>query len=90
VCERETIPNIVLKTNVPSASNCSSIELPLSLTGKTYLANVLCKKYGIHGVVTVTIGDLAVMYPGDLLKGLAAHLGSIKQSPSAVGRNTWG
>ncbi|KAK3838805.1 MAG: P-loop containing nucleoside triphosphate hydrolase protein [Linnemannia gamsii] len=53
-------------------------------TGKTYLANVLCRKHGIDRVVTVTIGDLAIMYPGDLLKGLATYLGSIKQFSKTV------
>ncbi|KAG0081743.1 hypothetical protein BGZ90_005105 [Linnemannia elongata] len=53
-------------------------------TGKTYLANVLCKKYGVERVVTVTIGDLAIMYPGDLLKGLTTYLGSSRQFSKTV------
>ncbi|KAF9926426.1 hypothetical protein FBU30_003991 [Linnemannia zychae] len=53
-------------------------------TGKTYLANVLCKKYVVDRVVTVTIGDLAVMYPGDLLKGLVTYFKSIRQFSKAV------
>ncbi|KAF9127531.1 hypothetical protein BGW39_005798 [Mortierella sp. 14UC] len=53
-------------------------------TGKTYLANMLCRKHGIDRVLTVTIGDLAIMYPGDLLKGLTTYLGSIKDFPKTV------
>ncbi|OAQ34622.1 AAA-domain-containing protein [Linnemannia elongata AG-77] len=53
-------------------------------TGKTYLANVLCKKYGVERVVTVTIGDLAIMYPGDLLKGLTTYLRSSRQFSKTV------
>ncbi|KAF9097370.1 hypothetical protein BGX23_009073 [Mortierella sp. AD031] len=52
--------------------------------GKTYLASVLCNKYHVDRAVTVTIGDLAVMYPGDLLKGLVTYLASIKHFSKAV------
>ncbi|KAG0041618.1 spermatogenesis associated protein 5 [Gryganskiella cystojenkinii] len=52
--------------------------------GKTYLANVLCQKYQVDYTVTVTIGELAIMYPGDMLKGLRAYLGSIKNNTRAV------
>lgn len=58
----------------------------LTQLGKTYLGNVLCKKYGVERVVTVTIGDLAIMYPGDLLKGLTTYLGSSRQFSKTVGR----
>jgi SpoVK/Ycf46/Vps4 family AAA+-type ATPase len=54
--------------------------------GKTYLANVLCQKYDIEFSVTITIGELAIMYPGDMLKGLRAYLGSIKNYTRAVGK----
>ncbi|KAI1309722.1 hypothetical protein EDD11_003974, partial [Mortierella claussenii] len=52
--------------------------------GKTYLAKALCKKYQIPYTATITIGELAVMYPGDLLKGLKAYLGSIQPHAKAV------
>ncbi|KAF9348167.1 hypothetical protein BGX34_002634, partial [Mortierella sp. NVP85] len=53
-------------------------------SGKSYLVNTLCKKYGVQYTATITIGDLAVMYPGDLLKGLKSYLASIKPHASAV------
>ncbi|KAG0297224.1 hypothetical protein BGZ96_007282 [Linnemannia gamsii] len=53
-------------------------------TGKTYLANVLCKKYGVDRVVTVTVGDLAIMYPGDLLKGFTTYLESTRPFSKTV------
>ncbi|KAF9348692.1 hypothetical protein BGX34_002289, partial [Mortierella sp. NVP85] len=53
-------------------------------SGKSYLVNALCKKYGVQYTATITIGDLAVMYPGDLLKGLKSYLASIKPHASAV------
>ncbi|KAG0258376.1 spermatogenesis associated protein 5 [Linnemannia exigua] len=52
--------------------------------GESGTANVLCRKYGIDRVMTVTIGDLAIMYPGDLLKGLTTYLGSIRQFSKTV------
>ncbi|KAG0302502.1 hypothetical protein BGZ98_007440 [Dissophora globulifera] len=52
--------------------------------GKTYLANALCEKYNVQYVVTIAIGELAVMYPGDLLKGFKACLASIERHKSAV------
>ncbi|KAG0300717.1 hypothetical protein BGZ97_003099, partial [Linnemannia gamsii] len=53
-------------------------------TGKTYLANLLCKKYGVDRVVTVTVGNLAIMYPGDLLKGLTTYLESTRLCSKTV------
>ncbi|KAI7818546.1 P-loop containing nucleoside triphosphate hydrolase protein [Gamsiella multidivaricata] len=52
--------------------------------GKTYLGDALCKKYGVQYTVTITIGELAVMYPGDMLKGLKTYLGSIKYHAKSV------
>ncbi|GJJ74739.1 hypothetical protein EMPS_07097 [Entomortierella parvispora] len=52
--------------------------------GKTYLANVLCQKYCIDDSITITIGELAIMYPGDMLKGLRTFLGSIKHHARVV------
>ncbi|KAF9350897.1 hypothetical protein BGX34_000920 [Mortierella sp. NVP85] len=49
------------------------------LIGKSYLVNVLCKKYSVQYTA-----NLAVMYPGDLLKGLKSYLESIKPHASAV------
>jgi len=54
--------------------------------GKTYLANVLCQKYSVDDSITITIGELAIMYPGDMLKGLRAYLGSIKRHARVVGK----
>ncbi|KAK3817567.1 MAG: P-loop containing nucleoside triphosphate hydrolase protein [Benniella sp.] len=53
-------------------------------SGKSYLVNALCKKYGVQYTATIAIGDLAVMYPGDLLKGLKSYLASIESHASAV------
>ncbi|KAF9900727.1 spermatogenesis associated protein 5 [Linnemannia zychae] len=55
-------------------------------TGKSYLANILCRKHGVDQVLTIAIGDLAIMYPGDLLKGLTTYFESIKQFSKTVGR----
>ncbi|KAG0205993.1 hypothetical protein BGX28_002495 [Mortierella sp. GBA30] len=52
--------------------------------GKSYLANVLAQKYDVQYAVSVTIGELAVLYPGDMLKGLKFFLGSIKHHSTAV------
>ncbi|KAF8929650.1 P-loop containing nucleoside triphosphate hydrolase protein [Dissophora ornata] len=52
--------------------------------GKTYLASALCKKYDVQYTAIITIGELAVMYPGDLLKGLKTYLASIKHHAKAV------
>ncbi|KAG0227814.1 hypothetical protein BGX31_006843 [Mortierella sp. GBA43] len=51
---------------------------------KTHLANVLCKKYDVQFIATITIGELAVMYPGDMLKGLKTYLASINHHSRAV------
>ncbi|KAF9962182.1 hypothetical protein BGZ65_009618 [Modicella reniformis] len=53
-------------------------------SGKTYLVDVLGKRYSVQYTVTITIGELAVMYPGDLLKGLKTYLASIKQHSKVV------
>ncbi|KAK3817562.1 MAG: hypothetical protein J3Q66DRAFT_186665 [Benniella sp.] len=53
-------------------------------SGKSYLVNALCKKYGVQYTAPITIGNLAVMYPGDLLKGLKSYLASIEPHASAV------
>ncbi|KAF9289089.1 hypothetical protein BGZ68_010044 [Mortierella alpina] len=53
-------------------------------SGKSYLANVLAKKYDVQYTATVTIGELAIMYPGDMLKGLKTYLGSIKGHSRAL------
>ncbi|KAF9429423.1 hypothetical protein BGZ76_001315 [Entomortierella beljakovae] len=54
-------------------------------SGKTYLINALCKKYEVDYTVTITIGELAIMYPGDVLKGLKTYLKSIKNHQKVVG-----
>ncbi|KAF9102952.1 hypothetical protein BGX27_010800 [Mortierella sp. AM989] len=53
-------------------------------SGKTYLAKALSKKYSVHYSATITIGELAIMYPGDILKGLKTYLKSIKNHAKAV------
>ncbi|KAF9965586.1 hypothetical protein BGZ70_004545 [Mortierella alpina] len=53
-------------------------------SGKSYLAKVLAKKYDVQYTATVTIGELAIMYPGDMLKGLRTYLGSIKGHSRAL------
>ncbi|KAF9566009.1 hypothetical protein EC968_003946 [Mortierella alpina] len=53
-------------------------------SGKSYLAKVLAKKYDVQYTATVTIGELAIMYPGDMLKGLKTYLGSIKGHSRAL------
>ncbi|KAF9316230.1 hypothetical protein BG003_002188 [Podila horticola] len=53
-------------------------------SGKTYLVNALCLKHKVPYVATITIGELAVMYPGDIVKGLRTFLGSAKYSSKVV------
>ncbi|KAG9322891.1 hypothetical protein KVV02_002400 [Mortierella alpina] len=53
-------------------------------SGKSYLAKVLAQKYDAQYTATVTIGELAIMYPGDMLKGLKTYLGSIKGHSRAL------
>ncbi|KAF9376493.1 hypothetical protein CPB97_010762 [Podila verticillata] len=53
-------------------------------SGKTYLVNALSLKHKVPYVATITIGELAVMYPGDIVKGLRTFLGSAKYSSKAV------
>ncbi|KAF9943368.1 hypothetical protein BGZ67_000048 [Mortierella alpina] len=53
-------------------------------SGKSYLAKVLAQKYDVQYTATVTIGELAIMYPGDMLKGLKTYLGSIKGHSRAL------
>ena len=54
--------------------------------GKTYLVNALSLKHKVPYVTTITIGELAVMYPGDIVKGLRTFLGSAKYSSKTVGK----
>ncbi|CAO3570798.1 unnamed protein product [Mortierella alpina] len=53
-------------------------------SGKSYLAKALAKKYDVQYTAAVTIGELAIMYPGDMLKGLRTYLGSIKGHSRAL------
>ncbi|KAG0034061.1 hypothetical protein BGZ82_005877 [Podila clonocystis] len=53
-------------------------------SGKTYLVNALSLKHKVPYVATITIGELAVMYPGDIVKGLRTFLGSTKYTSKAV------
>ncbi|KAF8952836.1 hypothetical protein BGZ52_003466 [Haplosporangium bisporale] len=53
-------------------------------SGKTYLVNALSLKHKVPYVATITIGELAVMYPGDIVKGLKTFLGSAQYSSKAV------
>ncbi|KAF9353074.1 hypothetical protein BGX26_009134 [Mortierella sp. AD094] len=53
-------------------------------SGKTYLANALSKKYGVQYTATITIGELAIMYPGDVLKGFKTYLKSVGNHATAL------
>ncbi|KAG0080403.1 hypothetical protein BGZ92_000667, partial [Podila epicladia] len=53
-------------------------------SGKTYLVNALSLKHKVPYVATITIGELAVMYPGDIVKGLRTFLGSAKYSSKVI------
>ncbi|KAF9427684.1 hypothetical protein BGZ94_004394 [Podila epigama] len=53
-------------------------------TGKTYLINTLSTLYNVDYMATITIGELAVIYPGDIVKGLRTFLGSVKYAAKAV------
>lgn len=90
MCPRATLPGKVVhalsplrpwRTLAPTNQHGAPDQI-----GKTYLVNALSLKHKVPYVATITIGELAVMYPGDIVKGLRTFLGSAKYSSKAVGK----